>query len=80
MALSEGITGSVENSDLISIRVNRTGEDGTDLAATVEYRVINAQGNAETRHAGWTLTAGEKSALQALLPSAKTAIEDDLGL
>lgn len=78
--ISYGITGTVENSDLQAIRVNRTGEDGSDLAATVEYTITKADGAAETRTASWVLTAQEKSAIAALLPSAKAAIEAELGL
>jgi hypothetical protein len=77
MSINIDATGTVDNADLQQLRITRAS-DGS-LTATVTYQVT-VLGATESRTANWTLSGAEETAITALLPSARAAIENELGL
>ncbi len=77
MAINVAATGSVENEDLQQIQITRQA-DGSLIGSVVHK--VTVLGLPESRTASWTLSAAEKTAAQSLLPGAKQAIADDVGL
>lgn len=78
MALTVTVTGSVVNSDVKTLHIERSV--GGNLLGTVTY-TVNILGHVSERTATWTLTTAEKSAVTgSLLAGAKAAIAADLGI
>lgn len=76
MAVQLILSGSVTNADLQQLRIDRAS-DGS-LVGSVVYSVQTPFGTI-SRTASWTLSAQDQTNATALIPSAKAAIQADLG-
>ncbi len=78
MAITFSATGTVAAADIKQLVITRTA--GGELLAKVTYQGTTSGGGVQIKSSTWTLSAGEKSTVAGLLPSAIAAIEADLGL
>ena len=72
MALTRDTTGTPEAADIRRMMIKRCS--GGDLRAKVYFSIEDADGGTFEEQAEWVLTAGEKAAIQELVPSALAAI------
>lgn len=72
MALTRDTTGTPAAADIRRLLIKRI--EGGDLLAKVYFAVDDAEGGTSEQQAEWVLTAGEKTTIQGLVPSALAAI------